>query len=83
MTNKTSTFELLATMFMFSMLLSSGIFYTLGARFHLSVAWPVIPGIAIALTALMYWRVRVRRGASQADRLPPQSPSSTPPHQDQ
>ena len=65
MTNKTSTFELLATMFMFSMLLSSGIFYALGARYQLSIAWPVIPGIALALTGAMYWRVRARRGASQ------------------
>jgi hypothetical protein len=83
MTNKTSTFELLATMFMFSMLLSSGIFYALGARYHLSIAWPVIPGIALALTGAMYWRVRARRGASQANPQQPQIPSTTPPPQDQ
>jgi len=83
MTNKTSTLESLATMFMFSLLLSSGIFYSLGARYHLSIAWPVIPGIALVLTGVMYWRARARRGASQANPQQPQNPSSTPPPQDQ
>ena len=75
--------ELLATMFMFSLLITSGLFYTLGARFHLMIAWPIIPGIAIAATAFMYWRVRVRRGAEATNPLPPQTPSTEHPPQDQ
>ncbi len=78
-----STVELVATMFMFSLLITSGLFYSLGARYHLSMPWPVIPVIALTLTGFMYLRVRVRRDAAQADHQPPQTPSSTPPHQDQ
>lgn len=74
--------ELLATMFMFSLLITSGLFYTLGARFHWVIAWPVIPGIALAATAFMYWRVRVRRGAAPTNPPPPQNPSTEHQHPD-
>ena len=83
MIKPTSTIELLATMFLFSSVVTSGLFYTLGTRYRLSMPWIFIPGIALTLTGLMYWRVRVRRGAAQADRQQPQNPSTTPPPQDQ
>jgi hypothetical protein len=61
------------TTFFFALLVTSGLIYTLTARFHFTVPWFLIPLVALAFTGFMYWRARVRRGASPTDHQPPQN----------
>jgi len=62
------------TIFFFSLLITSGVLYTLSISYHLVFAWPVLLVIPIAATVALIRRARARRDASPTDRQPPQNP---------
>ena len=66
--------ELAFTAFMFVFLIASGLFYTLGARFHLVFPWMLIPGSALVVGIIVFIRARARHDATPKDPQPPQNP---------
>lgn len=60
--------------FFFSLLIISGIMYTLSIRFHFEFPWLLIPVGSLIITGVLIWRARVRRGATPKDPQPPQTP---------
>jgi hypothetical protein len=62
------------TIFFFSLLITSGITYTLSISYHLVFLWPILLIIPTLATVLLIRRARARRGASPTDRQPPQNP---------
>ena len=62
------------TVFFFSLLISSGIAYTLSISYHLVFPWPILLILPIGVTVALIRRARARRGESPTDRQPPQNP---------
>ncbi len=62
------------TIFFFSLLITSGITYTLSISYHLIFLWPILIVIPTVATIALIRRARARRGASPTDRQPPQTP---------
>ncbi len=60
--------------FFFSLLIISGVVYTLSLRFHFVFPWVFMPIGALVITGVVIWRARARRGASPKDPQPPQTP---------
>lgn len=60
--------------FFFSLLIISGVVYTLSLRFHFVFPWVFMPIGALVITGVVIWRARARRGASPEDPQPPQTP---------
>lgn len=66
--------ELATTAFLFTFVITTGLFYTLSARFHLLLPWFIIPAVALVIAVIVYRRARVRHDATPTDRQPPQTP---------
>ncbi|MEY2844986.1 MAG: hypothetical protein RL076_532 [Chloroflexota bacterium] len=62
------------TIFFFSLLITSGITYTLSISYHLIFLWPILIVIPTVATIALIRRARARRGAAPTDRQPPQTP---------
>lgn len=62
------------TIFFFSLLITSGITYTLSISYHLVFLWPILLIIPTIATVFLIRRARARRAAAPTDRQPPQTP---------
>ena len=62
------------TIFFFSLLITSGITYTLSISYPLIFVWPLLLLIPVVITVVVIRRARARRGAAPTDRQPPQTP---------
>ncbi|MFM7679300.1 MAG: hypothetical protein ACKO83_10690 [Roseiflexaceae bacterium] len=62
------------TIFFFSLLITSGVTYTLSISYHLIFVWPLLLLIPVVVTVVVIRRARARRGATPTDRQPPQTP---------
>lgn len=71
---KRNEIEPALTIFFFSLLITSGIIYTLSIRFHFMFVWAILLIVPGLVTTALIWRSRARRDATPTDRQPPQNP---------